>query len=89
MRPCWLCTAKKGYPSVWKSCTGYADHKHIFSPKLASVVGVVVAGSVTRHLILQAVEDLCLHKMADRLYSNLQKVNQAALQGARPWSNAP
>ena len=32
------------------------------------------AKQITRHVILQAVEDMCLHKMADRLYSNLQKV---------------
>lgn len=28
-------------------------------------------------LSLQAVEDMCLHKMADRLYSQLQKVRPA------------
>ena len=37
------------------------------------------ARPISRHFILQAVEDMCLHKMADRLYSNLQKVCQQTM----------
>ena len=44
---------------------------------------------ITHNLVMQAVEDMCLHKMADRLYNNLQKVTGILLcWHAQLWSGS-